>query len=139
VDTFRGNMIFSSSNQLRFFNTSRRDDLVSLCYLMIYLIRRGTLPKVDIYNKVSRNESFRRIRDAKLSYKMSDLCNRSEGTGELEDFVREVFSYRFQDEPNYDKLRVMIDILASKYDPSVKCRNTQNLEMDDGLMAGPIE
>lgn len=39
VDTFRGNMIFSSSNQLRFFNTSRRDDLVSLCYLMIYLIK----------------------------------------------------------------------------------------------------
>lgn len=39
VETFRGNMIFSSSNQLRFFNTSRRDDLVSLCYLMIYLVR----------------------------------------------------------------------------------------------------
>ena len=39
---------------------------------------------------------------------MSDLCNRSEGTNELEDFVREVFSYRFTDQPNYEKLRNLL-------------------------------
>lgn len=39
VDVFRGNMIFSSTNQLQFYSTSRRDDLIALCYLLIYLVR----------------------------------------------------------------------------------------------------
>lgn len=37
VDIFRGNMIFASLNQLDFKVTSRRDDLLSLCYFLIYL------------------------------------------------------------------------------------------------------
>ena len=105
VDVFRGNMIFSSTNQLQFYSTSRRDDLIALCYLLIYLVRQGELPKLDIYAKVDRNESFKTIRDIKLAYKMKDLCNEADGTDELKEFVREIFNYRFKDEPDYNKLR----------------------------------
>lgn len=41
VETFRGNMIFGSLNQLNFMTTSRRDDLISLCYMIIYMLNNG--------------------------------------------------------------------------------------------------
>ena len=43
-DTFEGNMLFSSLNQLQFRSTSRRDDLQSLSYLMIYLLNDLSFP-----------------------------------------------------------------------------------------------
>ena len=58
VDTFRGNMIFASLNQLNFKITSRRDDIISLCYLLIYMLNNGCLPGIDIHTKLDRNESF---------------------------------------------------------------------------------
>ncbi len=41
VETFRGNMIFGSLNQLNFMTTSRRDDVISLCYMLIYILNDG--------------------------------------------------------------------------------------------------
>ena len=35
---FQGNMIFASKNAFNLFTQSRRDDLMSLCYLLIYLV-----------------------------------------------------------------------------------------------------
>lgn len=56
VDVFRGNMIFASANQFEFTMTSRRDDLISLCYLLIFLINKGNIPGVNIYNQ-SKNRN----------------------------------------------------------------------------------
>jgi hypothetical protein len=41
---FKGNMLFSSVRQLSFMKTSRRDDLVSLCYLLVYLLNKQKFP-----------------------------------------------------------------------------------------------
>lgn len=41
VDTFLGNVVLSSVHQLKFMATSRRDDMVSLFYLLIYLLKDG--------------------------------------------------------------------------------------------------
>ena len=41
IGTFRGNIVFSSVNQLNFKTTSRRDDIISLFYLLIYLLHDG--------------------------------------------------------------------------------------------------
>lgn len=38
VDKFEGNMLFSSLNQMEFKSTSQRDDLVSLFYMMVFLM-----------------------------------------------------------------------------------------------------
>ena len=44
VDKFRGNIAFSSVHQLQFEATSRRDDLISLFYLLIYLLQSEKMP-----------------------------------------------------------------------------------------------
>lgn len=37
-NVFRGNLSFATLNQFEFRSTSRKDDIISLCYLMIYLL-----------------------------------------------------------------------------------------------------
>ena len=39
VDLFQGNAMFSSMNQLKFHRTSRRDDIISVFYILIYLFK----------------------------------------------------------------------------------------------------
>ena len=51
-------MIFASLNQLRFLTTSRRDDLISLCYMLVFLLNKGSLPDIDLNKRLSRKESF---------------------------------------------------------------------------------
>ena len=43
VKTYRGNVFFSSLNHLSFVSTSRRDDMISLSYLLIYLFDNGNI------------------------------------------------------------------------------------------------
>ena len=38
---FRGNLRYASADQLDFKSTSRKDDLVSLCYMLVYLANKG--------------------------------------------------------------------------------------------------
>lgn len=42
-DKFKGSMLFASKNAFNFLMTSRRDDLIALCYLLIYLIDENQL------------------------------------------------------------------------------------------------
>ena len=47
VETFRGNIMFASMNQLNFTSTSRRDDMIAMCYLVIYMLNGAYLPGVS--------------------------------------------------------------------------------------------
>ena len=38
IDMFQGNLLYASPGQMKFIRTSRRDDLISLFYLVIYLL-----------------------------------------------------------------------------------------------------
>ena len=42
---FEGNMMFCSENQMRFYKTSRKDDLISFCYMMVTLLNGYDLPR----------------------------------------------------------------------------------------------
>ena len=44
LETFRGNMELGSLNQMKFHTTSRRDDLISLFYLLIFMLKGGQMP-----------------------------------------------------------------------------------------------
>ena len=44
LKTFRGNLVFASSNQMKFHTTSRRDDVISLFYMLVYLLQGGNMP-----------------------------------------------------------------------------------------------
>lgn len=89
VDTFRGNMIFASLNQLEFYATSRRDDLISLCYMLVYSLNRGKISGIDLNDKLSRNESFHKAKKVKETHHLSDLC--CNNAKPLKKFVVEIF------------------------------------------------
>ena len=42
-DDFKGSLEFASKNAFDFHKTSRRDDLISLCYLLIYCMDNKSL------------------------------------------------------------------------------------------------
>ena len=44
VKYFRGNLLFSSVNQMEFMTTSRRDDLIPLFLLTLYMLNEGEMP-----------------------------------------------------------------------------------------------
>ena len=41
---FKGNLMFASVNQLEFKQPSRRDDLISLCYMLLFVINDSVFP-----------------------------------------------------------------------------------------------
>ena len=49
TNNFKGNVLFSSTNQMRFKKTSRRDDLESLVYLLISLIKESNFLDEEIF------------------------------------------------------------------------------------------
>ena len=77
--------------------------MISLFYLLVFMIRGGSMPGFKIDNKVDKNEQFKKIKEAKESQRLRDVC--FDNTRELSKFMREVFSYRFKDTPRYDYLR----------------------------------
>lgn len=111
-------MIFSSINQLQFVTTSRRDDLLSLCYLLVFCINEGRLPNIEIYGGGDNYDRFKKILKAKLKHNLTDLCNEESGTADLKEFFQECFSYRYKDQPNYAKLRAILGGLIEPEDQS---------------------
>lgn len=123
-------MIFASKNAFNLFTQSRRDDLISLCYLLVYLIDgdltflskedqmedSGLLnesqpaPDRELVNSNDgeqakfKEDEFVRLRRAKNALKPNQLCD-SDESRLLLPFIEEIFSYRFADQPQYDKLR----------------------------------
>ena len=45
LSQFKGNLMLASEHQLRFNKTSRKDDLVSLSYILLFLLNDFELPK----------------------------------------------------------------------------------------------
>lgn len=62
LDIYRGSMFFSGLNQLKFQTTSRRDDLISLFYLLIYLFDEGELPGITNSDDDNLNLVFSNIK-----------------------------------------------------------------------------
>ncbi len=112
VDAFRGNVAFASLNQMKFFSTSRRDDLISLFYFLVYLLKQGSLPGIDLNENIDVNKQFKDIFNTKKRQTSKDLCFGN--SKDLYRFKKEVFNYRFADEPNYDSLRNIIQTLLKK-------------------------
>ena len=85
---------------MHFYSTARRDDIFSVVFLLLYLLRGGSLLNVDLSDKsISTFEQFKKIRLAKDKYTLKDLCPPNSETEDLFSFIQEVFSYRFPSEP----------------------------------------
>ena len=62
VDIFRGNIMFASLSQLDFNITSRRDDLISLCYMVVYILNKGTIPGINMNLKEDTDDIYVHIK-----------------------------------------------------------------------------
>ena len=43
LDEFAGNLTFASHHQMDFYKTGRRDDMISLFYLLVYMLNKNDL------------------------------------------------------------------------------------------------
>lgn len=119
LDLFQGNLMFGSAYQLGFTATSRRDDLISVIYLLIFIMNKGQLLDLSPQDLGNQSESMMVLRKKKKEHTLAELC--SGRSSDLGEFIREVFSYRFQDRPNYEKLSNMLQELVRKEKEAEQC------------------
>ena len=98
-----GTARYASVNALEGFEQSRRDDMESLLYVWVYLMR-GRLPWMGLPNAGKRK--YEAILNKKKTTKIEDLCHG------LNDFFKlyfmEIRALKFDQEPNYAKYRQMV-------------------------------
>lgn len=99
VQFFQGNMLFGSANQLKFKNTSRKDDLISLLYLMIFLLNEGKIPDLIHSKKTSQLAKVKDTANQKMKHTPQSLC-----LGENESlvpFAKLIFKLEYKEDPDY--------------------------------------
>jgi hypothetical protein len=62
-DKFKGSMLFASKNAFNFVRTSRRDDLISLVYLLIFLMDYSRLRFISKVEKLNKKDKFNLIKE----------------------------------------------------------------------------
>ena len=111
-NNYIGNYKFTSKNAFLGYEMSRRDDIESLGYILIYLLN-GDLPWND-------SNDFNYIRDKKLSISLDDLCR---GLPlEIKKFIEYSWQLGFYDKPDYNYLK---DLLKSVESSSVVVQETE--------------
>ena len=112
---FQGNLIFASKYCFNLITHSRRDDLISLSYLLLYLIdgdlafltKEGSSQNDNVDEKQFNKAEFQRIKQLKNKMTPKMLCESPEALTLLP-FIEEVFSYEFEQAPDYSKLSSML-------------------------------
>lgn len=93
---FRGTLRYASTNMHQGIENSRRDDLESLGYVLIYLAK-GSLPWQGL--KINSGDRAQAIAKIKMKTQLRDLC--SGLPREMTDFMRAVKNLGFAEQPNY--------------------------------------
>lgn len=114
---FKGNVIFSSKNAFAQITLSRRDDIISLIYMLIFCINSK---QAWIDNSRPVNEQFEEIGKFKVLTKSKDFCDKET------EFLLPLLSYsyklKYEEKPNYNRLRFMFKkiLLDKGFFPSDK-------------------
>jgi len=97
--SFRGTRRYSSINSMLGIEQSRRDDLESVAYVLIYLMRGGQLPWQGLKG-AARDKKSKMIRDVKVSTPVETLC---EGMPSVfKEFLMFARGLEFSHRPDYD-------------------------------------
>ena len=96
---FSGNMMFQSQNAFKRLTLSRRDDIISILYNMIYLMNPYELKLGNLFQSKSFNQSYKQIREYKLKSSPEKICNETQRSKCLLNFCKEAYSYSFADTP----------------------------------------
>ena len=108
-----GTARYASINALRGFEQSRRDDLESAGYVLMYFLR-GSLPWQGIPGK-TKDERYKKILQKKNDTSAQELC---EGfPEEFEKYIEYTRNMEYEEEPDYDKLReYFLDVLDKQHE-----------------------
>jgi serine/threonine protein kinase len=102
-----GTARYASVGALRGIEQSRRDDLESLGFVWLYLLR-GSLPWMGLTGH-DQKQKYERICDVKSQTTFENLCRGF--PVEFVRYFRSVRSLRFAEKPNYTELRAMFHAL----------------------------
>lgn len=92
---FKGNLFFSSQNALNCLTTSRRDDMISLAYLMAYFFNGSMKWALVLDTDKPLYKQIKKLKDEMTAEKLCDSAT------QLLPFVKEIMKYKFEEEPNY--------------------------------------
>ena len=105
---FKGSIMFSSKNSFLGKSLSRRDDLISLCYVMIYIME-GNLPfSLQDYEELYQLEEFQKIGMLKNQLTPRQHCLSSKSRAILP-FIEMVFDLGFTQLPDYQGLKTILE------------------------------
>ena len=112
LNSINGSMRYMSINCNKGYEQSRRDDLESLGYLLIYLIKK-TLPWIHIEKQnIDSKEKFLKICSIKSTIKPEELC--SGLPIEFCQYIKYCRDLRFEQQPNYNYLRnLFIEVIKA--------------------------
>jgi serine/threonine protein kinase len=106
-----GTVRYASINSQIGIEQSRRDDLESLCYVLIYFLK-GQLPWQGI-QAGSKQEKYQRILDKKSMQSTAVLCEAlPEAIGSLLSYSK---SLRFEDKPDYAHMHSLLNTLSQAH------------------------
>jgi casein kinase 1 len=110
-----GTARYASINALSGYEQSRRDDLESIAYIIMYFIR-GSLPwqGLKVNNK---DERYKKIGEKKRDTSAKDLC--SGFPFEFETFVSYTRNLEFTEVPDYNYLRNLLKNIIKKSDSTI--------------------
>jgi serine/threonine protein kinase len=109
---------FCSKNCCRNYQKSRRDDIESLGYILVYLMK-GFLPWESSNNALN-------IKQIKLSTSLNDLC--SGISSNIKEFIRYSWNLKFYEKPNYNHLRDLLNNFNLIYVPKIKFNEIKTKE-----------
>jgi serine/threonine protein kinase len=99
-EDFQGNFAFCSPNSLLGLSTSRRDDLFSILYIILYLSTNKIPYLEEIPKTLSKIRQREQYKQKKIKSEPVDTCV-SMNCAFLIDFSREVYNLSFNEKPNY--------------------------------------
>ena len=109
--TFSGTIKYSSANAQRGRQLSRRDDLESLGYTILYFMKGG-LPWMNLNQNINEKEAYIKTYSMKKFMPVERLCK--ETPSEMQDYFKYVRQLKFKEDPNYDYLRNLFVNLLKK-------------------------
>ena len=105
-----GTARFSSINAMEGLSQSRRDDLESFGYMLIYFLK-GKLPWQNFMIK-NKEERYNKIKQKKKNIDINELC--SDCPDEIAQYIAYAKNLKYEEEPNYIYIKNLFNDILNK-------------------------